>query len=202
MLAPRPDSVYTWPVSSQLPLRVFRLASGALGIVAVVAQYVVFIHRGGNPVNFFSFFTILSNIDAAGILLYGAWHGDAPGAEVDPSRRSWASRRGAAVLYMSVTGIVYALLLSGLPNAGAMTLPWINATLHDVLPVLVVVDWLMYPPPEQVAFRSAWAWLGFPLAYLAYSLVRGAAVNGIRIHFSHRRLGATKVSQCGALLFW
>lgn len=41
-------------MSSQWSLRVCRLAFGVSGIVAVVAQYVVFIDRGGNPVNFFS----------------------------------------------------------------------------------------------------------------------------------------------------
>ncbi len=163
-------------MSSHLPLRVFRLVSGALGIVAVVAQYVVHTRRGGNPVNFFSFFTILSNIYAAGILLYGAWRGGAPSGLAGPSPRSWARLRGAAVLYMGVTGIVYAVLLSGLPEVAAMTRPWINAALHDVMPILVLVDWVIDRPSERLTFRSTLSWLLFPVAYLAYSLLRGALV--------------------------
>jgi hypothetical protein len=163
-------------MSSQLSLRVFRLAFGVLGIVAVVAQYVVFIDRGGNPVNFFSFFTILSNIYAAGVLLFGAWRGGEQQGTRGPTPRSLALIRGAAVLYMSVTGIVYAILLSGLPDATSMTLPWINAALHDVMPIVLVVDWLIDPPTERLPFRTALIWLAFPLSYLAYSLVRGAVV--------------------------
>jgi hypothetical protein len=155
----------------------FRLAAGTLGIVAVVQQYVVFTQRGGSPANFFSFFTILSNIYAAGILLYGAWRGGASRADHQTQPATQALLRGAAVLYMSVTGIVYATLLAGLPDAGRMTLPWINAVLHDVMPIVLVVDWLLDPPPGPIAIPAALGWLGFPLAYLVYSMVRGALVH-------------------------
>jgi hypothetical protein len=159
------------------PLRVFRLAFGALGIVAVVEQYRVFIQRGGDPVNFFSFFTILSNIFAAGLLIHGAWSATTSRSDGGSTPSRLAYLRGAAVLYMSVTGIVYALLLAGLPNAGAMTRPWINAVLHDVMPVAMVVDWLIDPPSGRLDYRRSLAWLAFPAAYVAYSLGRGAAVN-------------------------
>jgi hypothetical protein len=159
------------------PLRVFRLAFGVLGVVAVVEQYRVFIQRGGDPVNFFSFFTILSNIFAAGLLIHGAWNTATSLSDRGSTPSSFEYLRGAAVLYMSVTGIVYAVLLAGLPNAGAMTRPWINAVLHDVTPVVMVVDWLIAPPSGRLEYRRSLAWLGFPSAYLAYSLIRGASVN-------------------------
>ena len=58
-----------------------------------------------NPVSYFSYFTIDSNLIAATVLLIGAarWR-----AEPSPT---FDLVRGAAVVYMSVTGIVFTLLL-------------------------------------------------------------------------------------------
>jgi uncharacterized protein (TIGR03382 family) len=43
--------------------------------------------------------------------------------------------------------------------------------LHLAMPVLVAADWVLDPAP--VAYRRVVWWLTFPLAYLAYTLVRG-----------------------------
>ena len=54
--------------------------------------------------------------------------------------------------------------------------PWINVLLHYVMPVVVVAGWLRRPVRTQ---RGATGWLpvlAFPLAYVAYVLVRGAMV--------------------------
>jgi hypothetical protein len=52
--------------------------------------------------DFFSFFTIESNIFASLVLLYAAWKG----ADQTETHR-FAMVRGAAVLYMATTGVVY-----------------------------------------------------------------------------------------------
>lgn len=148
-----------------------RLALGVLTILAVAAQYA---HRA-NPssfytVNYFSFFTNQSNLLAAALLLYGAYIGLRGGGA---SRPSWYDLlRGAAVLYMTITGVVFALLLSRSPQA----LPWANAVVHYVMPVVIVLDWLLDPPRALIARRSAARWLIFPAVYFSYTLIRGAIV--------------------------
>ncbi|MGW4206371.1 Pr6Pr family membrane protein [Lentzea sp. NPDC004789] len=105
-------------------------------------------------VNHFGYFTVLSNVFAAVVALLGVF-GPVSG-----------QIRGAAVLYMTTTGIVYALLLRGID---VQTPAYANWVLHVVAPVLVVVEWLI--APEKTT--RAWIWLSFPLVYLTYTLVRG-----------------------------
>ncbi len=144
-----------------------RLLLGLATLVAVAAQLRVVIDAGGSAANFFSYFTILSNLLAALVFLgaaaYLALHRE-PVARDD-------LLRGASVLYMAITGIIYATLLSKYELG--LTLPWVNAQLHFVMPAAVVVDWLYQPQRTKLTARQTWWWLGFPLAFLVYSLVRG-----------------------------
>ena len=110
--------------------------------------------------NFFSFFTIQSNLFAAAVLLAG--------------RND--SLRGAATLYLVITGAVYATLLSGLERTLQTPLPWVNFVLHRLSPVALVVDWLAEPPRCPLRWRAALLWMVYPLLYRGYSLVRGACV--------------------------
>jgi hypothetical protein len=109
-------------------------------------------------VNHLSYFTVLSNLFAACVALLGVW------------RPVSAQIRGAAALYMTTTGIVYALLLRGVD---VQTPAYANWVLHVVVPILVLAEWLL--KPERTT--RAWLWLAFPLAYLTYTLVRGPIVD-------------------------
>jgi len=81
--------------------------------------------------------------------------------------------RGAATLYMVTTGIVFAVLLSGL-EAGVLTaVPWDNTVLHYIMPIVLIVDWLVDPPKARIAFKKALVWMIFPITYVVYTLVRG-----------------------------
>lgn len=137
--------------------------------VAVMAVLLHVLDEQAPVSNFVSYFTIQSNVLAAGVLLV-------VGAVVlrgrDPDRL--ASLRGAATLYMVVTGVVYVLLLRGVDVQTPE--PW-NTVLHYVMPVVMLVDWLAFPPRRSPAYRRALWWLAYPVAYLLYSLVRGAAVD-------------------------
>lgn len=116
-------------------------------------------------VNFFSFFTIWSNLFAAAVLTYAAL-GNRRGPRLD-------HLRGASVVFLALTGTVDYLLLSrgahyaGLPGA-------VQFTLHRLLPVAAVMDWAIDPPRSPVRWRDAAAWLGVPLFFAAYSIARGA----------------------------
>ena len=153
---------------TMIVVRSGRLAFAAFGIAAVVQAVV---DSTGSLVNFFSYFTIESNLMAIVVLLVGG--------VADPRSPRWAWIRGAVTLYMVVTGIVYAALLA---NAEVgLTAEWVNSAMHQVVPAVLLLDWLCFPPwPSRAQAGKAWpelAWLAFPLGYLAYSLSRGAAVN-------------------------
>ncbi|HEX8763417.1 MAG TPA: Pr6Pr family membrane protein [Candidatus Saccharimonadales bacterium] len=150
-------------------LALFRLVMGATVATAIVTQYMQGATRATfNPVNFFSYFTIESNILAAFIFIVT---GAALMTGIKLRRRSLI--RGAAVLYMTITGIVYAILLSGIDADLGLTMPWVNMVLHYLMPVAVLIDWFADPPEQKVPFKSALIWTIFPALYLFYSLIRG-----------------------------
>ncbi|MEO7007369.1 MAG: Pr6Pr family membrane protein [Terrimesophilobacter sp.] len=149
-----------------------RLAFALLGFVGLIAQYLYnvanIVHY--QPVNFFSFFTVQSNIIAVGTLAVAAactWRGQRP---------RWLDYvRGAATIYMVITGITYSLLLRNVAVDTAV--PWVNLVLHYVLPIVMIVDWMIDLPQVRISVRSAMIWLVYPVLYLAYSLIRGPIVD-------------------------
>ena len=85
--------------------------------------------------------------------------------------------RGAAVLYMAITGVVFALLLSGLKEELQLTEPAVDFIVHQLMPLVLVLDWLLDPPERPLPRRLVAVWLIYPVAYGAYSLIRGAIVD-------------------------
>jgi hypothetical protein len=153
-------------------VRAYRLGFALLTFVTIAYQLYNSTTRGNfNPVNFFSFFTIESNILAATLFLLGGRLSDR-----EEGSRGWDLLRGAAVAYMTTTFVVYGLLLTGYNDALQTPLPWVNNVLHRIFPLVVFADWLIRPPRTLLTFRDALIWMGFPLLYLFYSLVRGPLV--------------------------
>jgi hypothetical protein len=75
-----------------------------------------------------------------------------------------------------IVGIIYSLLLRGLLElSGGARLA--DLILHDVVPVLVPLFWLVFAPKGSLHSRHLLLWIIYPLAYLAYALARGAAEN-------------------------
>ncbi len=68
--------------------------------------------------------------------------------------------------------------------------PYANWVLHVIVPILVIVEWLL--APERTT--RAWIWLSFPLAYVAYTLLRGPIVDWYPYPFlDPRRNGSGEV---------
>jgi len=148
-------------------IRIYKIVFGSLVVIAIIGQLIYSAQLPTfNPVNFFSFFTILSNILAAGLLLYVGLLRPKPSRQLD-------LLRGGTTLYMVITGVVFALLLSHIAAALQLTLPWVNAILHQIMPIAVLADWLLDPPRTRITFRRSLAWLVFPLVYVGYTLLRG-----------------------------
>lgn len=153
------------------PLAGIRLAAGLLTLGAISLQLFDSITKGRDVANFFSFFTIQSNLLVALLLMTVGIY-----VLLGKSGRSVAYLRGALTLYMTMTGIIYVLLLSGYEQGLQTTIPAVNIVLHYIMPVVVLLDWLIFPPQKRLLFQKALAWLVYPILYLAYSLVRGIFV--------------------------
>lgn len=158
-----------------------RVCRALLAVAALTAiGYEVAAGPGVTDADYFSYFTVLSNLFAAAMLAYGALR---PGRE---RSRAVELLRGAAVVYILTTGIVYLLLLSG----HAPAYPWVNAILHYLMPVAVTLDWLIDPPRTQLRpARTVLLWMAFPLLYILYTLARGAIVSWYPYFFVNPRRG-------------
>ena len=148
-----------------------RVALGVLALVAVVARLLEADGKAGFSVaNFFSYFTIQSNLIAAAALI-AAGVGVLSGRPTSERLDLW---RGAATLYIATTGVVYsAMLAADEPSL----LRWTNLVLHYAMPIALVVDWAAVRTSAPIAFRRAVVWIAYPAAFIAYTLVRGAVVD-------------------------
>ncbi|MFC1421236.1 Pr6Pr family membrane protein [Streptacidiphilus cavernicola] len=154
---PRRSAVPRWVPVLRIGFAV--LTGVALGVTAAHAHA-----NGGSLVNFFSYFTVLSNCAATVVLGYGGV------AELLGRPGAPDLVRGAATLYLAVTGLVYAVALSG---AETGMLAWTNDVLHRVIPLVLLADWLLLPPLRRLRWSEAAGWLVFPVLYLGYTLLRG-----------------------------
>lgn len=150
-------------------LALTRIAFGLLILVAMITMIRFLVDEGSfNALNFFTFFTILSNLLAMGVLLEGGRRmltGTPPVPDMI---------RGAAVVYMTVTYIVFAVLLRGLEEELQTHLAWVDSVFHRVAPIVLMLGWVVDPPKERIPFRRALWWLAFPLIWVVFTMIRGA----------------------------
>lgn len=157
--------ILTWAVA------VLRLGFAALGgyTLGYACNVASTPPKGVGTVNFFSYFTILSNISATVTLAVG-------GFALLLGRRGMPDGvRGAVTCYMSVTGIIYAVVLR--PDEAGAIEQWIDDVVHLVMPIVVFADWLVVPPRERPSYSILRYWLLFPVVFVVYSLVRGHFAN-------------------------
>ena len=118
-------------------------------------------------VNYFSYFTVISNVLTVVVLGIGG--------VLDPQSERWQLFRGAVTLYMVITGIIYAVLLSNI-DVGVAD-PWTNNVVHRIMPVVILIDWILVPVRKRFSESQSLIWLVFPLVYGIYSLIRGPIVD-------------------------
>jgi len=162
-----------------------RLVTAVAIVAAVGVQLAVSVTRtveaGGDVArvvaNYFSFFTILSNLIAAAVLAWAA-----VATLMDPARarasRGLSTALACATTYMAITGIVYNALLRGitLPQ-GSEPVPWSNEIMHTIAPIVLLLDLLVGPRRRALPWRTVGVILSFPLFWIAYTLIRGPLVS-------------------------
>lgn len=158
---------------------VLRVGIAAAVVAAIVGQLVTSIgfwhdrhveHIGVTVTNFFSFFTIDSNVGTVLVCLVGAYLllvGRVPDS-------GWfLVARLSIVTYMVVTGVVYNLLLRGIALPQGSTVGWSNEILHVIAPLYMLLDWLFAPGRRRVDAKWIWVVIVFPIVWVIYTLIRG-----------------------------
>ncbi|MFF6913857.1 Pr6Pr family membrane protein [Streptomyces sp. NPDC012466] len=176
---PSPPALKPAPVPATAvvtPVRRPAAATYRLMIALVAAAGVTLELLLGDPSRTLSHFAIQSNMLLALVMTLAA-------------RRAWTARRplpgavlGATLLYVVIAALVHHLLLANEASPFSLTgeaaaptgwqaLP--HVLLHTVTPIAAVLDWLLLTSPGRLHLRQASTWLLYPLAYLAFCLVRG-----------------------------
>ncbi len=149
-----------------------RIYAGLFALVgwsAVIGQYFAS-HAGGlaATIDYFSYFTILSNILVAASLTAAAL---APRSALGRVllRPQVAT---ATAVYISVTGLTYFLILSSLYDLKGWVL-FFDRLLHYVMPPAYALFWLLFVAKGRLRLaNAAWALIP-PLIYAAYTFVHG-----------------------------
>ncbi|GAB2990174.1 Pr6Pr family membrane protein [Saccharothrix stipae] len=122
---------------------------------------------GVRLIRLFSYFTIQSNLFVLFVAVTLA---------VDPARdgRGWRVARLDALLGITITGIVFALVLAPLVHHVGVSW-WVNLGFHQLSPVLAVLGWLLFGPRPRVDRATvAKALLIWPVFWILYTFVHGA----------------------------
>lgn len=136
--------------------------------------------------NVFCFFTILSNLIVGVTSLLLA---------IDPRRTSttFDTFRLIGIVAIVITGIVYHVALRSLFDLESWALVG-DVIVHTVVPILAIVTWLAYGPRGRTSRPIMWRSLLFPLAWFAFTLLRGPLTDSYPYPFVDvTRLGYPRV---------
>ena len=128
----------------------------------------------GRLLDHFSYFTTLSNIVAALVVTILIFR---------PTSTSPVLRvlRLDSVIMMTVTGLIFNLLLNSGTHTGADW--WSNSIQHVWGPIVTVAVWLIAGPHGWIRSSTIFAALILPLAWLVYALVRGSVTGAYPYNF-------------------
>lgn len=150
---------------------ILRLLAGGLVLAAIIEQIVDLLINGEfEPQKYFTYFTIDSSMINVVVLVVGGvlalkWARDP---------ELYTAVRMSAVAYAVVTAAVYNILLRNIPPTGFVGVQWPNEVEHVWIPLYIALDWLLAPGRARLSFSRLWLVVSFPVAWCAFTLIRGA----------------------------
>jgi hypothetical protein len=137
---------------------------------------------------FLRYFTILTNIGIALLMTISAWR------LVRARPLPPASLYAAALVYIVIVGITYEAMLRRLWSPQGVQF-YTDMTMHDVIPLLSLVFWVVVAPKAPLNRRSPLRWLAFPVVYFAVTL--GVGLFGV--HYPYDFLDPEKIGYPGVV---
>ncbi|MBH3428950.1 Pr6Pr family membrane protein [Pseudomonas alkylphenolica] len=125
----------------------------------------------GGLINFFSYFTVLTNTLVAVVLSQAAF------GRASAARRFFLAPAVSSGIAASIilVGLAYSLLLRHLWHPQGWQ--WLaDELLHDVMPLLFVAYWWCCVEKGNLRFKHVALWLLYPLGYFAFALLRGHSI--------------------------
>lgn len=155
-------------------MQVYAAVLAILGWTAVILQfYLILLNRAASVadtvIQFFSYFTILTNILVA-LCCTMLWL--RPGSP----RGRYFSRPGtltAITVYITIVGLTYNLILRSYWEPRGLQ-QIVDELLHSVMPSLFLIFWIVLVPKNSLQWKEVFPWLIYPLIYIVYIIIRGA----------------------------
>lgn len=144
-----------------------------VGWIAISGQfYLIIANRklslAGTVVQYFSYFTILSNLLVA--ICCTSMLQKSTTSSIFFSKPTTLT---AITVYITVVGLVYNAILRFLwAPQGLQKIA--DELLHTVIPLLFIMYWLFFIPKTMLQWKDVYVWLVFPFIYCIYILCRGA----------------------------
>jgi hypothetical protein len=153
-----------------------RLVAGLALLATIVIQITDrVVNDAFDPWEYFSYFTIESTLINIVVFLVGG----VMALRLAVDTELYTTVRMATLTYAVVTAGVYNLLLRNVPYAGSFEgLQWPNEIIHVWVPLFILLDWLLSPGRPALPWTALRLVVVFPVTWLLYTLVRGAASGG------------------------
>jgi len=155
---------------------VLRLAVGLALLTTIVIQVADrVVNNAFDPWEYFSYFTIESSLINVVVFVVGGFMA----LKLATDTQLYTNVRMATLAYAVVTAGVYNLLLRNVPYTGSFVgLQWPNEIIHVWVPLFILLDWVLSPGRPALPWTSLRLVVVFPVAWLLYTLMRGAASGG------------------------
>ncbi len=167
------------PATRSTGVRALRRTLGVLSGVAGLAVLAAVVTQVSDQIGagrfeadeYFHFFTIQTALINVVVLIAGGVEAFRRPADTLLS----TAVRASAVAYAVVTGLVYNVLLRGIPNDDGYVGPeWPNELLHVWIPVFIALEFLVNPTRARLGWGALGLAVSFPLAWVGVTMVRGA----------------------------
>ncbi len=148
-----------------------RLWHGAIALIAaaaLVTQLVLVIDKDASVTNFFSYFTVQSNIL---VMIAAALIALKP----DRGGTAFGILRMAGLVGITITGIIFSTVLAGTVEFEGIAW-WTDKAFHYLVPAMAVTGFVFMKPRTRLDKSSLW-FLAWAIAWLAYTLIRAEVSN-------------------------
>lgn len=172
--------------------KIYRIIFVLIALYGVLGHYIqIVIDRApestflGATIDYFSYFTIQSN------WLVVVWWIVAIFSVASTTQRWFLSPRvkGALTAYITVTFLVYAVVLDKMFDPAGFNLAYVNIS-HYITPLAFILDWLLFEQRGVYQWRFIPGWLLYPVAYFIYALVYGTIIDkALYPFFNYNKLG-------------
>ncbi|MHA1987277.1 MAG: Pr6Pr family membrane protein [Promethearchaeota archaeon] len=102
--------------------------------------------------------------------------------------------KGAFTLYITITFIFFAVLLSGLYKPTELFPAFRNLVVHYITPIAFIIDWVLTEDKGRYQWSYLPYWIIYPIGYLVFAFIHGTITGSYLYYFLN-------VSKIGYLMY-